>query len=85
MSSPVSLPQVAALAAQLPPGERRQLAETILRDLDSAGAGTARRRSWREIRGSAPYPLCDTDAQDWVSRSRRESDEHREQQWRSEG
>jgi hypothetical protein len=32
MPEHVSLTQVAALAAQLPPSERRQLAETILRD-----------------------------------------------------
>jgi hypothetical protein len=82
MPNSITLPQLAALAAQLPPAERRQLAETILRDLDSAAPPAARRRSWREIRGSVPYPLCDEDAQDWVSRSRQESDDHREQQGR---
>jgi hypothetical protein len=29
------------------------------------------RRKWREIRGSAPYPLLGEDAQVWVSRTRR--------------
>lgn len=77
MPDQASLPQVIALAAQLPPAERRQLAESILRDLESVPAPPARRRSWREIRGSVPYPLCGEDAQAWVSRSRRESDEHR--------
>ena len=38
MPDPVTLSQVAALAAQLPPDERRQLAETILRDLGSSPA-----------------------------------------------
>ena len=42
------------------------------------------RRKWREIRGSAPYPLLGEDAQAWVSRTRREGDEHRERQWRHE-
>jgi hypothetical protein len=83
MSNAVTLPQVTALAAQLPPAERRQLAETILRELDADVPPAARRRSWREIRGSVPYPLCDEDAQDWVSRSRQESDDHREPQGRS--
>ena len=41
----------------------------------------APRRSWREICGTAPYPLLGEDAQDWVSRTRREGDEHRERQW----
>ncbi len=40
------------------------------------------RRQWREICGSALYPMLGEDAQDWVSRTRREGDEHREQQWR---
>ena len=75
-----TLPEVAALAAQLPPAEQKQLAETILRDLaaKSQTAAPPRRRSWREIRGSVPHPLCGEDAQAWVSRSRRESDEQRE-------
>ncbi len=32
---------------------------------------------WEDIRGSAPYPLCGEDAQEWVTRTRRESDESR--------
>jgi len=40
------------------------------------------RRKWRDIRGSVPYPLLGEDAQAWVSRTRREGDEHREQQWK---
>ena len=84
MPERVSLAELAALAAQLPPTDRRQLAETILRELDAAAnpAGSPRRRSWREIRGTVPYPLCGEDAQAWVSRSRRDSDEQRERQWR---
>lgn len=34
-------------------------------------------RQWREIRGAAPYSLLGEDAQTWVSRTRREGDEHR--------
>lgn len=36
-----------------------------------------RQRAWKDLRGKAPYPLCGEDAQDWVSRTRRESDERR--------
>jgi hypothetical protein len=81
MPEQTSLAQVAALAAQLPPADRRHLAETILRELASE-AGAPRRRSWREIRGSVPHPLCGEDAQSWVSRSRQESDDERQRQWR---
>jgi hypothetical protein len=38
-------------------------------------------RDWGEVAGVAPHPLTGEDAQDWVSRTRAESDE-REQQWR---
>jgi hypothetical protein len=37
------------------------------------------RRRWREICGAAAYPLLGEDAQAWVSRTRREDDEYREQ------
>ena len=32
---------------------------------------------WNELRGIMPYPICGEDAQAWVSRTRREGDEHR--------
>ena len=38
------------------------------------------RRQWREICGSAPYPLLGEDAQAWVSRTRRESNKPWERQ-----
>ena len=70
----------------LPATERLRLVEKITRDLSaqSLPAETARRRHWREIRGIVTYPMCGEDAQEWVSRTRRESDEHREKQWRQE-
>jgi hypothetical protein len=77
MSHTVSLPEVAALAAKLPPEQRRQLAESILQGLAAARA-PARRRTWREIRGCVPYPLFGEDAQTWVTRTRREEDERRD-------
>lgn len=36
-------------------------------------------RKWREIRGLLAYPAVGEDAQKWVSRTRREDDDHREQ------
>lgn len=41
-------------------------------------------RSWREIEGTVPYPALGEDAQEWVSRTRREGTERREQQWRKQ-
>lgn len=85
MSAPITLSSVAELAAQLPPAEQKQLAESILQHLASgAQPATPRRRSWSEIRGSVPYPLCGENAQAWVSRTRQESDDQREQQWRGQ-
>jgi hypothetical protein len=85
MPESINLTQVATLAAQLPPAERKELAETILRDLQAEAAPVAapRRRFWREIRGSVAPSLCGEDAQAWISRSRRESDEQREGQGRN--
>ena len=84
MTGPMSLEQVAALAAQLPAADRLRLVEGIAHDLAAAPAGgeLPRRRCWSEIRGIVPYPLFGENAQAWVSRTRRESDEQREKQWR---
>ena len=35
-------------------------------------------RKWSEVRGSVEHPLFGEDAQAWVSRTRAESDDHRE-------
>jgi hypothetical protein len=83
MSEPIVLDTLAELAAQLPPAEQKQLAESILQRLASTTAPGPRRRAWREIRGSIAQPLCGEDAQAWVTSSRQESEDQREQQWRS--
>jgi hypothetical protein len=84
MSDRLTLIAMTELANRLSPSEQKQLAESILRQLASgATAKGTPRRSWREIRGSVPYPLCGEDAQAWVTRGRQESEELREQQWRN--
>ena len=56
-----------------------QLAERVRERATSS----SRRRKWREIRGLArPSLLAGEDAQQWVSRTRRESDEGRERNLR---
>ena len=36
------------------------------------------RRKWKDVCGMLPYPALGEDAQAYISRTRRESDEHRE-------
>ena len=38
------------------------------------------RRKWKDIYGLLPYPAFGEDAQAYISRTRREGDEHRERQ-----
>jgi hypothetical protein len=70
----------------LPAQERLRLVEKIVHDLaEEPGPAPAQQRySWSSIRGIAPNLLCGEDAQEWVSRNRREADEHRERQLRRE-
>ena len=67
----------------LPEAERRRLMAKIERDLVArpSEGETRQRRSWSEIRGVVDYPLVEEDAQAWITRTRRESDEQRERQW----
>jgi hypothetical protein len=60
--------------------EQQEMLELIRRDLTTEPP--RKRRTWMSIAGTAPYPLCGEDAQEWVSRTRRESDEHRERHQR---
>jgi hypothetical protein len=79
MSDNLTLEQVEALAAKLAPDDRRTLAERLLRGLAAPEPDQAALR-WSDIRGALAYPACREDAQEWVTRSRREADERRERQ-----
>ena len=80
MTGPMTLEQVAALAGQLPPSDRLRLVERIAHDLASspAEAELGPRPDWMSLRAIAPNLLGGEDAQAWVSRTRREADEHRQ-------
>lgn len=67
----------------LPAVERLRLVEKIVHDLLLAAreAESGERYDWMAIEGIAPDPLDGEDAQQWVSRTRQESDDHREKQW----
>jgi hypothetical protein len=66
-SKRLTLDEQLALAAQLIERARQ-------------GGPAPQRRQWGEICGLFPYPLAGEDAQTWVTRTRRESEEQREAQ-----
>ena len=72
----VQLDAILKQADALPLRDQLRLAAYIIERASQNVASTPRRK-WSEIRGSVPYPLTGTDAQAWVTRSRRESDAHR--------
>jgi hypothetical protein len=61
----------------MPATEMLRLVEKIVHGLQSENGGPADRRRWSEIRGRVAYPMCGEDAQEWISRGRREADEER--------
>lgn len=79
MSTAITWEHLATLVMELSPAERLRLVERIARDLAerSDPLSTSGKRPWRELQGIVSYPLCGEDAQDWVSKTRRESDAHR--------
>ena len=62
--------------------ERLRLVERIARDLSAPSAEPDKSYEWMSLRGIAPNLLAGADAQEWVSRTRRDADEEREAQWR---
>ena len=70
----------------LPAAERLRLVGKIVYDLSiqATEGNLPERHDWMSLRGVAPDLLDGEDAQTWVSRTRRESDEDRERQWRPE-
>lgn len=70
----------------LPMVERLRLIEITARELAGQPVGneSVERHDWMSVRSIAPNLLGGEDAQAWVSRTRREADEGREQQWKRE-
>jgi hypothetical protein len=67
----------------LPMMERLRLIEMTVHDLAARPSEElSERYDWMSVRGIAPDLLEGEDVQAWVSRSRREADEGREQQWK---
>lgn len=74
--------EVVKLAETLPPEDRLRLIAHLANGTRDASVAPTRRQRWTDLAGTAPYPALGEDAQAWVSRTRRESDEMREAQWR---
>ena len=72
------------IVRSLSPVEQAQLLEKIARNLSHQlpASEPSERHDWMSVRGIAPRLLAGEDAQEWVSRSRREADEHRERKVR---
>ncbi|MEN3002409.1 MAG: hypothetical protein ABDI19_11295 [Armatimonadota bacterium] len=68
------LKDVIEATRHLTPEEIRELIAHLNQRLAEAHP----RRKWAEIAGKAPYPLTGEDAQEWVSRTRREASRKRE-------
>ncbi len=64
-------------AQMLTPDEQLFLIARLAEKAREAYQAVGLRRRWSEIYGAAPYPLVGEDAQQWVSSTRHESDEHR--------
>ncbi|MCC5627793.1 hypothetical protein [Nostoc sphaeroides] len=79
-----SLEKILSEIEQLTPQEQLtvmgHLVERIKKHINQAQP----KRKWNDLKGMAPYPLLGEDAQEWVSRTRQEGDEHRERLLRGE-
>ena len=66
---------------KLTPAQQEQvlsLIESLYRQLQTNDIEQKQPRKWQEIRGKAPYPLVNEDAQNWVSRNRNEESKNRD-------
>jgi hypothetical protein len=75
MMSSSELTRIQEQAERLSPSEQIQLIEFLTEKLRQEQS--LKRYSWMKALGAAPYPLLGEDAQEWVSRTRQESDDAR--------
>jgi hypothetical protein len=73
-----SLEKVLSDIEQLTPEEQLTVMGHLLERVKKHITQAQPKRKWSDLKGMAPYPLLGEDAQEWVSRTRREGDEHRE-------
>ncbi|WP_427160952.1 hypothetical protein ACQFX9_04825 [Aliinostoc sp. HNIBRCY26] len=63
---------------QLTPEEQLMVMEYLVERMKKRLIPAQTKRKWGDLKGMASHPLFGEDAQHWVSQSRREGDEHRE-------
>jgi len=73
-----SLQKILGEIEQLTPEEQLTVMGHLVEHVKKHVTQSSPRRKWSDLKGMAPYPLLGEDAQEWVSRTRREGDEHRE-------
>jgi hypothetical protein len=61
----------------LTPDEQRTLIDRLMTRLRAREQNGGKRPRWEDYEGTAPYPLCGEDAQQYISRTRQESDDRR--------
>jgi hypothetical protein len=71
------LEEIMREADALPPEEQLRLIAHLAEKTRKAYGTLPMKRQWRELRGATTYPLVGEDAQDWVSRTRKESEGER--------
>lgn len=79
-----SLEKILSEIEQLTPEEQLTVMGYLVERVKKHITQAQPKRKWSDLKGMAPYPLLGEDAQEWVSRTRREGDEHRERLLRGE-
>ncbi len=76
--STIEYTQVLRDAEHLSPEEQRELVEALLQRLRVRELPDGEAPRIEDLAGTAPYPLCGEDAQEYISRMRDEWDEREE-------
>ncbi len=79
-----SLEKILSEIEQLTPEEQLTVMGHLVERVKKHITQAQPKRKWSDLKGMAPYPLLGEDAQEWVSRTRRKGDEHRERLLRGE-
>ncbi|MEH1948499.1 MAG: hypothetical protein V7K77_16345 [Nostoc sp.] len=79
-----SLEKILSEIEQLTPEDQLTVMGHLVERIKKHINQTQPKRKWSDMKGMAPYPLLGEDAQEWVSRTRQEGDEHRERLLRGE-
>ncbi|MEH2384482.1 MAG: hypothetical protein V7K14_01535 [Nostoc sp.] len=79
-----SLEKILSEIEQLTPEEQLTVMGHLVERMKKHITQAQPKRKWSNLKGMASYPLLGEDAQESVSRTRREGDEHRERLLRGE-